>query len=96
MGYELVLALDAPVLQIVDLLVDVLQFFDTFLLVVTKVVLEDSIPKRTALPELQPVEQLVEVPTVSFVEQTVDNLVQSGGGRRGELQGQSSSEFSGA
>ena len=39
----------------------------------------------------------MKVPTVSFfVEQTVDIPVQGGGGHRGELQGQSSSAFSGA
>ena len=59
---------------------DVLQFFDTSLPVVAeqvieapKIILEDSVPQRTALRELQLVQQLVEVPTVAFfVEQTVD------------------------
>ena len=35
-GYDLVLALDASELHMVDQLVDALQFFDTFLPVVTE------------------------------------------------------------
>ena len=85
-GFELVAALDAPVLQMVDQLVDVLQTFDTFPVVaeqvtaVPKIMLEDNIPQRTALREPQLVEQLVEVPTEPvFVEQTVDIPVPVGG-----------------
>ena len=69
-GYELVLSLDALVLQMVDQSVDVFQFFDTFMLGVAEKVfevpkiLEDSIPSRNPLREPQLVEQLVEVPTV--------------------------------
>ena len=72
-GYELVLALDAPVLQMVDQLVDVLNIFDAMLPVVaeqvievTKIILQDSIPPRTVLCSAQMVGQLVEVPTVAF------------------------------
>ena len=87
-GLELLAALDAPVLQMVDQLVEVLQFCDTFPIVaeqvleVPKIVLEDNIPQRTALWEPQLVEQLVEVPTEPvFVEQTVAIPVRGGGGR---------------
>ena len=68
-GFEIVAALDAPVLQMVDHLVDVHQFFDTFpviaeqVIAVPKNMLEDNIPQRTAPREPQLVEQLVEVPT---------------------------------
>ena len=54
-GYELVFALDALVLHMVDNTVDVLKIFDTMLLVVEhvievpKIILQDSIPQRTAL-----------------------------------------------
>ena len=88
-GFKLVTALDALVLQMVDQLVYVLQFFDTFRPVVAeqvnevpKTVLEDNIPQRTALREPQLVEHLVEVPTEpAFVEQTVDIPVPGGRGR---------------
>ena len=69
-GYELVAALDAPVLQ-VDQLADVLQFFDTCLPVVAKqlievpkIYLQDAVPQRSVLRQLLLAEQLVEVPTV--------------------------------
>ena len=64
-GYELVVAHDALVLQMVNQLVDVLQFFDTFLPVaeqvikVPKVILEDSIPPRTPLRDPQLMAQVV-------------------------------------
>ena len=69
-GYELVLTLDAPVLQMVDQLVDVVQFFDTFMpgvaeqVIEVQKILEDRIPSRKPFCEPQLVEQLVEVPTV--------------------------------
>ena len=72
-AYELVLALDAPVLQMVEQTVDVLDFFDTFLPVVVeqvievpKVALQDGNLQRAVLRAPQLVEQLVEVPTVPF------------------------------
>ena len=88
-GFELVAALDALVLQMVDQLVDVLQFFDTFRPVVAELVIEvpkimheDSIPQRAALREPQLVEQLVDLPTEPvFVEQTVHIPAPDGGGR---------------
>ena len=69
-AYELVLALDAPVLQTVEQLPNVVQFFATQLPVVAEPVIEvpkilpDDVPVRTAVREKQLVEQLVEVPTV--------------------------------
>ena len=79
-GFEFVAALDALVLQMVDQLVDVLHFSDTFRLVVAeqvtevpKIMLEDNIPQRTAFREPQLVERLVEVPTEpANAEQTAD------------------------
>ena len=83
-GHELVSALDAPVLQMVDQFVDVLQFFCAPVVAeqvigVAKILLEDSIPQRSMLCEPQLAEQLVEVPTVvshflqqQFAEQNVD------------------------
>ena len=65
--------------------------FDTMLPVVAEQVIEvpkNILRERTALRDPQLVEQLVEVPTVTFfVKQTVDIQVQGGGGRRGEHQG---------
>ena len=74
---------------------DVLKFFNTFrpvvaeqVIEVPKIVPEDSIPQRTALRELQLVEQSVEVPTEpAFVEQTVDTPVPGGGGGPLHLRG---------
>ena len=72
---------------------DVFQFFDTFLPVVTEQVIDvpkiifEDIPTRTPLREPQLVETLAEVPTESvFVEQTVDIPVPAGGGRLVDLQ----------
>ena len=75
-AYELVLALDAPVLQIVDQLFDVLQFFDTVIPVAEQIIkvpriLEDNIPQRTILCEPQLAEQLMKVPayvSLSFLQ----------------------------
>ena len=95
-GYELVLALDAPVLQMVEQLPDVHHLFATCLPVVAeqeidmpKIILE-TIPSRHKRRETQLAEQLVEVPTiVSYSslqqkkEHNVDIPVPGGGGRRG-------------
>ena len=101
-GYELVLALDALVLQMVDQFVDVLQFFRTpgvaeQVIEVPMIILQDQIPQRTVLCDPQLAEQLVEVPTVvshpslqrQFAEQNVDIPVPSGHGLMdgGGLQG---------
>ena len=90
--YGLVQALDAPVLQMVEHLLDVLQFFATCLPVVAEQVIDvpkisfEGIPMRTPVREPQLAEQLVEVPTIlNFLKQTVDILVPRGRGRR--LQG---------
>ena len=71
-GYELVW-LDAPVLQMVDQLVDVLIIFNTFVpavaeqvIEVRKIALQDGILQCSALLASQMEEQLVEVPTVPF------------------------------
>ena len=61
------LDLDAPVPQLVDRLVVVLQGLDMFTLVeqgieVPKITLEDGIPQRAVLREPLPVEQLTDVP----------------------------------
>ena len=110
-GYELVLALDAPVLQMVEqcLLVVAEQVIH-----VPKIILE-NIPSRRLCRDPQLAEQLVEVPTIASyswlqlgIEHNVDIAVPSGGGRRGrkrrtrlwpKLQrrpGQSSTVFHGA
>ena len=95
-GYELVLALDAPVLQMVEQLPDVHHLFATCLPVVAeqdidvpKIILE-TIPSRRLCRDTQLAEQLVEVPTiVSYsslqrnMEHNVDIPVPGGGGRRG-------------
>ena len=95
-GYELVLALDAPVLQMVEQLPDVHHLFATCLPVVAeqdidmpKIILE-TIPSRRLCRDTQLAEQLVEVPTiVSYsslqrnMEHSVDIPVPGGGGRRG-------------
>ena len=84
-GYELVPALDAPVLQMAEQLPDVLQFFATCLPVVAEQVINvpkisfEDIPTRV-YREPQLGEQLVEVPTILyFLKQTVDNPVPRGG-----------------
>ena len=102
-GFELVLALDVPVLQMVEKLVEVDTFFRLSLPAVVEQVID--VPKlalpgcavqRAALSEPQLVEQLVEVPTVlsysllqqRTAEQTIDIAVpRRGGGARGGLQG---------
>ena len=69
-GYEIVQNVDVPVLQTVEQLPDVLQFFVTSVpavaeqvVEVPKILLED-VPMRTAVRDTQLVEQLVEVPTI--------------------------------
>ena len=109
-GFELVLALDVPVLQMVEQLVEVDSFFHNFVPAVAEQVIE--VPKlalpgcavqRAALSEPQLVEQLVEVPTVLSVavlqqrtaEQFIDCPVPGrGGGARGGLQGLSQGQGS--
>ena len=98
-AYELVQALDAPVLQMVEQLPDVHRFFATCLPVfaeqvidVPKIILE-NIPSRRFCREPQLAEQLVEVTTVlspSFIRMllNVDTPVPHGGrGASGGLQG---------
>ena len=69
-GYELVQALDAPVLQMVEQLPDVHHLFATCLPVVAEQVIEvpkillENIPSRRLCRDTQLAEQLVEVPTV--------------------------------
>ena len=105
-GYELVLALDAPVLQMVEQ--PVVDVFARYAIQVPKQVIEvpkiliDVIPARSLVPEPQVVEQLVDVPTVltptrialQIAEQLVDIPVPqvsvSGGGHQGSLSGQGS------
>ena len=107
-GYELVQALDAPVLQMVEQLPDVLQFFVTCLPVVAEQVIDvpkiilKNIPSRRLCREPQQAEQLVEVPTIltpSFFRmlQNVDTPVPHGGrgaseGLQGFLPGHGSSK----
>ena len=100
-AYELVQALGAPVLQMVEQLPNVVQFFATQLSVVAETVIEvpkillHDVPPRRSCRDTQLVEQLVEVPTpVSYssllqrsVEQHVDIPVPVGGGRNAGLQG---------
>ena len=100
-AYELVQALDAPVLQTVEQLPNVVQFLATQLPVVVEPVIEVSkilihdVPPRRLCRDTQLAEQLVEVPTVvswsllqRTVEQNVDNPVPHGGrGASGGLQG---------
>ena len=105
-GYELVLALDAPVLQMVEQ--PVVDVFARYAIQVPVQVIEvpkiliDVIPARSLVPEPQVVEQLVDVPTVltptrialQIAEQLVDIPVPqvsvSGGGHQGSLSGQGS------
>ena len=98
-GYELVQALDAPVLQKVEQLPDVHHFFATCLPAVAEQVIDvpeiilENIPSRRLCREPQLAEQLVEVPTIltpSFLRmlQNVDTPVPHGGrGASGGLQG---------
>ena len=93
--FELVQALDVPVLQMVEQTMEVDSFFRIFVPAVAEQVIE--VPKlalpvcavqRAALPEPQLVEQLVEVPTVlsysllkqRTAEQVVDTPVPHGRG----------------
>ena len=99
-GHELVHRLDVPVLQTVEQLPNVVQFFATKLPVVAEPViavpkiLPHDVPPRRLCRDTQLSEQLAEVPTVlSFLkqripEQIVDNPVPHGGrGASGGLQG---------
>ena len=90
-AYELVQALDAPVLQTVDQLPNAAQFFATQLPVVAEPFIEvpkilpHDVPPRRWCRDTQLVEQLVEVPTILYFlkqripEQIVDNPVPYGG-----------------
>ena len=99
-AYELVQALDAPVLQTVEQLLNVVQFFSTQVPVVAEPViavpkiLPHDVPPRRLCHDTQLAEQLVEVPTILYFlkqripEQIVDNPVPHGGrGASGGLQG---------
>ena len=94
--FELVQALDVPMVQMVEQLLEVDSFFRNFVPAVAEQVIE--VPKlalpvhavqRAALSEPQLVEQLVEVPTVltysllkqRTAEQVVDTPVSHGRGR---------------
>ena len=96
-GYELVQALDAPVLQMVEQLPDVHLFFATCLPVVAEQVIDvpkiilENIPSRRLCRDTQLAEQLVEVPTIvsySLLQRNMEHNVDipvpgGGGGRRG-------------
>ena len=98
-AYELVQALDAPVLQTVEQLPNVVQFLATQVPVVAEPVTEvpeilpHDVPPRRLCRDTQLAEQLVEVPTIltpSFLRmlQNVDIPVPHGGrGAFGGLQG---------
>ena len=99
-AYELVQALDAPVLQTVEQLPNVVQFLATQLPVIAEPVIEvpkilpHDIPPRRFCREPQLVEQLVEVPTVvswsmlqRTMEQNVDIPAVGGCGTGGGLSG---------
>ena len=99
-AYELVQALDTPVLQTVEQLPNVVQFFATQLPVVAEPVIEvpkilpHDVPPRRLCRDTQLAEQLVEVPTILYFlkqripEQIDDNPVPHGGrGASGGLQG---------
>ena len=102
-GFELLQALDVPVLQLVEQPVDVESFFRISVPAVAEQVIEVpnlAFPilavQRAALPEPQLVEQLVEVPTVLSVavlqQRTAEQIIGfpvpgHGGGARGGLQG---------
>ena len=94
-GFELVQALDVPVLQMVEQPVEVDSFFRNFVPAVAEQVIEVPVlalpgcaVQRSALSEPQTVEQLVEVPTVvsfsslqqSIAEQFIDIPVPRLGG----------------
>ena len=100
-AYELVQALDAPVLQTVEQLQlpNVVQFFAAQLPVVAEPVIEvpkilpHDVPSRRLCRDTQLAEQLVEVPTTisnsslqRTMEQNVDIPVPGGGGRNARLQ----------
>ena len=82
-GHELVLALDVPVLQMVEQPVEVVSFFRNSLPLVAEQVIEvpkfalpDGFLLRSFPLEPQLAEQLVEVPTEpAYIEQIVDNPV---------------------
>ena len=92
-------SLDVPVPQMVDQLPDIEHFFaalspDPEQVIEVPKILPLDVPMRAALRVMQPVEQLVEVPTtVSYsslqrtVEQHVDIPVPGGGGSSSGLQG---------
>ena len=94
-GYELVQALDLPVLQVVEPPVGVVKFFSKSLAVVAEQVIEvpklplpDGYSQRVVPPEPQMAQQLVDVPTVHcFVEQTVYISGVSGAPGHGSPQG---------
>ena len=99
-AYELVQALDAPVLQMVEQLPNVVQFFATQLPVVADPVIEvpkilpHDVPPRRLCRDTQLAEQLAEVSTTLYFlkqripKQIVDNPVPHGGrGASGGLQG---------
>ena len=99
-AYELVQALDAPVLQMVEQLPNVVQFFAMQLPVVAEPVIEvpkilpHDVPPRRLCRDTQLAEQLAEVPTIlhfpkqRIPKQIVDNPVPHGGrGASGGLQG---------
>ena len=71
-GFELVQALDAPVLQTVEQLPNVVQFFASQLLVVAEPVIEvpkilpHDVPPRRFCRDTQLAEQLAEVPTILY------------------------------
>ena len=99
-GFELVQALNVPVLQMVEQPVEVVSFFRNSLPLVAEQVIEvpklpllDGYLQRVVPPEPLMAEQLVDVPTVHcFVEQTVDIPGAPGhGSPQGFLPGQSSS-----
>ena len=110
--FELVQALDVPVLQMVEQPVEVDSFFRNFVPAVAEQVIE--VPKlalpvhavqRAAHSEPQLVEQLVEVPTVlsfSLLQQRTAEQINDfpvpgrGGGARGGLQGLSQGQGSSA
>ena len=99
-AYELVQALDAPVLQTVEQLPNVVQFLATQLPVDAEPVIEvpkilpHDVPPRRFCRDTQLAEQLAEVPTILYFlkqripEQIVDTPVPHGGrGVSGGLQG---------
>ena len=90
-AYKLVQALDDPVLQTVEQLPNVVQFFSTQLPVVAEPViavpniLPHDVPPRRLCRDTQLAEQLAEVPTILYFlkqripKQIVDNPVPNGG-----------------